>query len=75
MEVNEETAVKRMSAKTDIKHPSNKQWQLRLYVAGQTPKCLTALANLKKLCEEHMAGEYVRPPIRWVPWPAPANAL
>ena len=48
-----------MSAKTGIKHPSNKQWQLRLYVAGQTPKCLTALANLKKLCEEHMAGEYV----------------
>ncbi len=37
---------------------SNKQWQLRLYVAGQTPKCLTALANLKKICEEHLAGEY-----------------
>ncbi|MGZ8434745.1 MAG: circadian clock KaiB family protein [Candidatus Binatia bacterium] len=48
-----------MGAKTGIMHPSNKQWQLRLYVAGQTPKCLTALANLKKLCEEHMAGEYV----------------
>jgi circadian clock protein KaiB len=31
---------------------------LRLYVAGQTPKCLTAFANLKKLCEEHMAGDY-----------------
>ena len=36
----------------------NKQWQLRLYVAGQTPKCLTAFANLKKLCEEHMDGDY-----------------
>lgn len=31
---------------------------MRLYVAGQTPKCLAALANLKKLCEEHMDGNY-----------------
>jgi circadian clock protein KaiB len=38
--------------------PSGKIWQLRLYVAGQTPKCLTALANLKKICEQHMPGEY-----------------
>ncbi len=35
-----------------------KEWELRLYVAGQTPKCLTAFANLKKICEEHMAGKY-----------------
>ncbi len=33
-------------------------WDLRLYVAGQTPKSLTAFANLKKLCEEHLAGKY-----------------
>ncbi len=33
-------------------------WHLRLYVAGQTPKCLTAFANLKKICEEHLAGKY-----------------
>jgi len=33
-------------------------WELRLYVAGQTPKSLTAFANLKKLCEEHLAGQY-----------------
>lgn len=33
-------------------------WQLRLYVAGQTPKCLTAFANLKQLCETHLAGAY-----------------
>lgn len=33
-------------------------WELRLYVAGQTPKSLTAFANLKKICEEHMAGKY-----------------
>ncbi len=33
-------------------------WQLRLYVAGQTPKSLTAFANLRRLCEEHLAGKY-----------------
>jgi circadian clock protein KaiB len=35
-----------------------KQWQLRLYVAGQTPKSLAAFANLKRICEEHLAGEF-----------------
>ena len=35
-----------------------KSWELRLYVAGQTPKCLAAFANLKRLCEQHLAGEY-----------------
>jgi circadian clock protein KaiB len=33
-------------------------WELRLYVAGPTPKSLTAFANLKRLCEEHLAGRY-----------------
>lgn len=33
-------------------------WNLRLYVAGQTPKSLSAFANLKKLCEEHLIGRY-----------------
>ena len=33
-------------------------WKLRLYVAGQTPKSLTAFANLKKICEEHLANKY-----------------
>jgi len=31
---------------------------LRLYVAGQTPKSMAAFANLKKICEEHLAGRY-----------------
>jgi circadian clock protein KaiB len=35
-----------------------KQWQLRLYVAGQTPKSVTAFANLKRICEEHLAHQY-----------------
>ena len=34
------------------------EWNLRLYVAGQTPKCAAAFANLQKLCEEHLAGRY-----------------
>ena len=33
-------------------------WYLRLYVAGQSPKSLHALANLKRLCEAHLAGRY-----------------
>lgn len=34
------------------------EWQLRLYVAGQTPKSRTALDNLRRLCETHLAGRY-----------------
>lgn len=33
-------------------------YSLRLYVAGQTPKSLAAIANLKAICEEHLAGRY-----------------
>jgi len=33
-------------------------WRLRLYVAGQTPKSLVALSNLKKICENHLRGRY-----------------
>ena len=35
-----------------------KMWQLRLYVAGQTEKSLTAFSNLKKICESHLRGHY-----------------
>jgi circadian clock protein KaiB len=34
------------------------KWMLRLYVAGQTPKAITAYANLKTICEEHLQGSY-----------------
>ena len=34
------------------------RYLLKLYVAGQTPKSLTAFANLKKICEEHLTGQY-----------------
>lgn len=38
--------------------PTPKQWDLRLYIAGPTPKSIAALRNLEKLCEEHLAGNY-----------------
>jgi circadian clock protein KaiB len=34
------------------------RWNLRLYVAGQTPRSLTAFRNLKEICEEYLKGEY-----------------
>ncbi len=33
-------------------------WQLRLYVAGHTPKSLAALSNLERICAEHLAGRF-----------------
>lgn len=34
------------------------RWELRLYVAGQTPKSVAALANLRRYCEQHLQGRY-----------------
>jgi circadian clock protein KaiB len=34
------------------------KWELRLYTAGQTPKSLAAIKNLKRVCEEHLPGRY-----------------
>lgn len=33
-------------------------WELRLYIAGRTPKSVRALDNLRRICEEHLAGRY-----------------
>jgi circadian clock protein KaiB len=33
-------------------------WRLRLYVAGQSPKCVAAVRNLNRFCEQHLAGRY-----------------
>jgi circadian clock protein KaiB len=41
----------------DLPDREKQAWELRLYVAGQTPKSLQAFANLKRICEEHLAGE------------------
>lgn len=37
---------------------ANETWILRLYVAGQTPRCITAFKNLKKICEVELKGKY-----------------
>lgn len=46
--------------KIDGKKPrkTKDMWILRLYVAGQTPKAITAFTNLKKICEEQLDGKY-----------------
>jgi len=38
--------------------PEGGVWTPRLYIADQTPKSVTALANLKRLCDQHLAGRY-----------------
>ncbi len=38
--------------------PDVAEWQLRLYVAGQTAKSVAAFDNLKRVCETHLAGRY-----------------
>ena len=47
-----------MSTGSDSHAEPPELWDLRLYVAGQTPKSMAALANLKKLCDERLAGRY-----------------
>jgi circadian clock protein KaiB len=48
--------VARSKSKPNIADDGN--WNLRLYVAGQSPKSLRAFANLKKICEQHLKGKY-----------------
>jgi circadian clock protein KaiB len=55
------TAIKKKSVqgpKKAIRTPEKEIWDLRLYVAGQTEKSVTAFANLKKICDEYLAGKY-----------------
>jgi len=54
------TGMKKRLAK---KHRTNKSdrsnfWELRLYIAGQTPNSIAAIANLKKICEDQLKGKY-----------------
>ncbi|MGH9354425.1 MAG: circadian clock KaiB family protein [Terriglobia bacterium] len=51
-------AVTPVAGKSSEKEPQRQQVELRLYVAGQTPKSLAALNNLKKMCEAHLSGRY-----------------
>jgi circadian clock protein KaiB len=52
------TAKKRKAVASANGSGETRLMELRLYVAGQTPKSLAALANLKKICEEHLEGRY-----------------
>lgn len=47
-----------MTQRASHDHPDTGQYHLRLYVAGQTAKSVAAIANLKRVCEEHLAGRY-----------------
>jgi circadian clock protein KaiB len=66
MTVKQTTTIKRKGAaarpekpaEIDADKDADGTYRLRLYVAGQTPKSITAFANLKKLCEEYLPGRY-----------------
>ena len=44
--------------RTKSRNGEGEMWDLRLYIAGQTPKSLTAFSNLKRICEENLQGKY-----------------
>ena len=44
--------------KSSATKPEVKKYELRLYIAGNTPKSMAALSNLKKYCETHLADQY-----------------
>jgi circadian clock protein KaiB len=50
------------------------RWELCLYIAGQTPKSLYAMANLRSLCEEHLTGRYEIEVVDLVEQPALARS-
>jgi len=52
------SAKPRPSSRKPQAEPGSEVWNLRLYVAGQTPKSLAAFDNLKKLCQERLEGRY-----------------
>jgi len=53
-----EMAAAKAAAKPAKAASPSAEWQLRLYVAGQTARSMAALENLKNLCETHLAGRY-----------------
>src|SRR5215216_987594 len=58
MERSKKEHIMKKSSASPQSRRKKKTYELRLYVAGQTPKSIAAFANLKKICEEHLAGEY-----------------
>jgi circadian clock protein KaiB len=53
-----EIAMSKKSTKHARKDKIKPDWQLRLYVVGQTAKSNAALANIKRICEAHLVGRY-----------------
>jgi circadian clock protein KaiB len=51
-------SLRELAQQKGSRQPDPEVWELRLYVAGQTPRSLTAFANLKRICEEHLPGRY-----------------
>lgn len=52
------TAKKRKKSAAAPAESPEDQWNLRLYVAGQSPRSTAAIANLRRFCEDHLAGKY-----------------
>ena len=50
--------MKKVAPAAKAERTGKPEWQLRLYVAGQTAKSAAAFVNLKRLCETHLAGRY-----------------
>lgn len=63
-----------MNAPTEAPLDGAEVWQLRLYVAGTSPKSLQAFANLEQLCEQHLAGRYEIEIVDLVEHPSRARA-
>ena len=57
MKPKKDNSDKKIKEEKQVETP-NDMWVLRLYVAGQSPKALTAFTNLKKICEEQLNGKY-----------------
>ena len=51
-------AARKSPALINMPESGEEKWLLKLYVAGQTQKSVTAFVNLKKICEEHLEGRY-----------------
>ena len=48
----------RKTARVSATSQDAEVWELRLYTAGQSPRSLAAVKNLRKLCDEHLPGRY-----------------
>jgi circadian clock protein KaiB len=55
---NTDGAVGNAKARSTKRSERSPQWELRLYVAGQTPRSLAAMNNLRRVLEEHVPGKY-----------------